>query len=111
MTEQRLYPREELVAAMICALETGAVSTFCIVKNVSLDGVLLECPLADEGDPFDVGDTATFGDILTGPKALFDDKIGEIVWVYKRHIGLHFDHLIMESPEQLRDWLAERNLV
>lgn len=112
MDERRIYPREELVAAMICEFNARSVSTHCVVKNVSLDGVLLECPIAEEVDEgLDVGDSISIMDILEGDRALFNGHEGEIAWVYKRFFGLHFPEMLMDSPEQLRSWLEERHLL
>ncbi len=111
MGEKRAQPREELVAAMICTIELGSVSTHCLIRNVSVEGALLECPLAENYDNLEIGDPAILGDILKGSKALFEDTTGEIAWLYKRFIGLHFDQPIMGSVDELREWLESQNLV
>ena len=36
MGEKRAQPREELVAAMICTIELGSVSTHCLIRNVKI---------------------------------------------------------------------------
>lgn len=111
MNDKRTYPRETLTAAMICECEAGGCLTHGLVKNISLDGVLLECPKAEEMELLDIGDKIVLRDILLGPKALLQGAVGEVVWLYKRMIGLHFRETLMESPEALRTWLEERNLV
>lgn len=111
MDERRTYQREELAAAMICVFTGGALTTHCLVKNVSLDGALVECPLADEGElEMEIGDRVALWDILDGCKALFNGNEGEVVWIYKRFIGIHFTHLIKESPESLSAWLEKNKL-
>lgn len=112
MSERRTYQREELSAAMICTLICNHISTHCLVRNVSLDGALVEWPLADElSDPVDVGDLVALGDILSGPKALFRGDVASVRWVYKRTLGLQFEILLRETPEELRAWLEEQGLV
>lgn len=112
MDERRTYPREELVAAMICTMIAKGLSTVCLVRNVSLDGALVEWPLADEmPDQLDIGDHVSLGDILSGPKALFRGDVGRVCWIYKRTIGLQFETLHKESAEELRSWLEEQGLV
>lgn len=111
MDERRKYPREELAAAMICAFEAQAVSTFCLVKNVSVEGALLECPAVDESDPFEIGDAVRLRDIVPGSKALFDGTAGQVAWIYRRFIGLQFDEPIMDAPDALHQWLRAQELV
>lgn len=110
MDDRRTYPREELVGAMICALGNSSVATHCVVKNISLDGALVECPLAGEQEVFDVGDSVQLTDVLESNNALFKNVTGEIVWVYKKTLGLHFHEILMESPNLLREWLEGRSL-
>lgn len=112
MEERRTYPRETLSAAMICEFNFKRVSTHCVVRNISLDGALVECPLA-EGDTveLEVGDRVALWDILDGDRALFDGDEGYVVWIYKRFIGLSFPRLLKDTPESLRQWLESNNLV
>ncbi len=105
MNERREYPREQLTAAMICALETRADSTFCLIKDVSVVGALVECPFAEEADHFDVGDAVSLRDVTVGDRALFTGQTCRIAWIYKRHIGLQFDSPLLDSVSDLRDWL------
>lgn len=109
--ERRKYPREELVAAMICEYDANGVSTYCVVRNVSLDGALIECPLGDNPELFEIGDAVTLRDVVQGPKALFDGQTGEIAWVYKRSIGLYFEEPLKPSQEELRTWLEDQQLL
>ena len=111
MGELRKYPREELTAAMICAFNAEGISTFCLVKNVSVDGALVECPLAEELETFDMGDPVALRDILTGSKALFSGETGVVAWIYKRFIGIHFEPPLLGSSEELHEWLACQHLI
>jgi len=112
MDEKRTYPHEELVAAMICSMIVKNLSTYCLVRSISLDGAVIEWPLAEElPDQLDVGDLVSLGDILSGPRALFRGDVGRVEWIYKRNIGLHFETLHKESAEDLRSWLEEQELV
>lgn len=110
MDERRNYPREELYAAMICSLKSGNISTYCVVKNLSLDGAQLDCPLAGRSKLFDTGDEIVLTDVLEGMDVLMDGVVGEVVWVYKRTLGIHFRELLKPTSEALRDWLEERHL-
>lgn len=109
--EKRAYPRETLTAAMICECEMGGCTSHGLVKNISLNGVLLECPLAEDMELLDIGDRIVLRDILLGPKGLLKGAVGEVVWIYKRMIGLHFKRTLMDSPEELRVWLETQHLV
>lgn len=110
--ERRRYPREDVVAAMICALDGLSVSTHCVVKNVSLDGALFQCPLAGQDESvFEIGEGVTVWDILDGDSSLMHGNEGEVAWIYKRFIGVHFPQFLMESPEALRTWLEDHHLV
>lgn len=96
---------------MICEFSTDKMKTHCVVRNVSLDGALVECPMAEDAKVgLEVGDRVYLWDILDGDRALFDGDEGVIVWVYKRFVGLHFPRHLMQTPEQLREWLESRKL-
>lgn len=96
---------------MICECKVGGTSTYCLVRNLSLDGVLLECPRAGEDEFLEVGDRMTLTDILDNGNAVFRKTTGEVAWLYRRHVGLHFDSHLKDSVDTLRSWLEERNLV
>lgn len=111
MDERRTYPREDLVRAMICVIDGGHTLTHCLVKNVSLDGALLECPLAGIHELYDVGDRIELRDILQEGPVLFKKASGQVAWVYTRTLGVHFDTPVMASAGELRQWLEDQNLV
>jgi hypothetical protein len=111
MTEKRAHPRETLSAAMICSFDAGEISTFCVVRNVSLQGALVECPLAAKEPVFETGDPVFLSDTLHGEDVLFGGHKAEIVWIYKQFIGLWFEEPLQPSVDRLRQWLVERGLV
>lgn len=109
--DRRKYPREPLAAALVCVCRSeGGMANF-LLRNISLDGMLLERAEGMDISFLSTGDTLTLCDVLLGPKSLFTGVAGTIVWLHEPFVGLHLSSLLMDSPAALRAWLGAHRLI
>lgn len=111
MDDQRRHPRINLVGTMLCELSLGGSEPVpCVVKNISVEGVLIECP-AMETSIFDVEQDAMINDISGNGDVLFRHAGGRLAWMYKHMFGIELKDPTAESTEALTDWLRENGLI
>lgn len=110
MDDRRKYPREPVTAALVCVCKTEQGVANFLLRNISLDGMLLERAESMDISFLQEGDALILCDVLLGPKSLFTGVTGTIVWLHGAFVGLHLDTLIMDTPEALRIWLETHRL-
>lgn len=110
--ELRRHPRFDLTAALICTLDRAdSPQSVCVVRNLSIQGALLEFPANHWPGELEPGDGLALDDLAEGNGCLLRSQRGKVVWAYRRFLGVAFEEPLRASSEELGLWLMDHGLL
>lgn len=89
-TDRREYIRAELIAPLVCTLSHEGAAYPCVVRNISLHGIRVECPPMHFPDAIEPTERVRLTPLHdTTPLVWPEPLLLTVKWTYLRHIGLH----------------------
>ena len=107
--ERRRHDRIRLADPMQCLFRiAGGPLVAGTIDNISLRGVLIAAPDLNDDLLIDCCVPVVFDGTGTPSDELLCANEAELTWTYDQSIGVKFTLPLMDSDEDLREWLAQR---
>ena len=102
-SERRKHPRIALDAPVFVGMAIGAADeVLCIIKNISLEGMLLELPPVNAPENVAIGQDVAVVSCDEFEEEIFCSIRGVVAWVGGRQCGIRFTSPARISEDTLR---------
>lgn len=106
--DRRMYTRITLKHPISCTCRVGQGELLrASVVNVSTMGIMIEVAELKDELMIDCCQRIVVDECDIESGCLFSGMVGTINWLYKKYIGIGFEHPIKSSNKELRTWMRE----